>query len=374
MEELKEDALVVDETTNALTEIDKYKMIITRIDSKSSWDSSLKVRSIVELDIQEAIYFNFEALDKVLDPIKGSITDEEVYYFTQSSNVPRYKVTEYNKTVKSSVTRSIEKATKLVISDNYLDSIKNDRLIYHYELPENEIDLIISDIEKESTLNDSQTRILNGLKIAKDFGNPVYVDWSLTETTHRGYLQKVPKSDSIRESYLVGPDDLEDLTYIINNQNLIVKSEVLINRITSSAVIDYDMYMSMTSLFESSDSKDHVLAFELLTNCNYEKSLVYILVLLKNYHAVIKASCNTGSVTSRGLFEYLGITQSDYRSYVTDYHNSSFLNIDDMFELLNNKSIITQEISEFFSEYAVELFNKQLNTKKVIIGSIKIKK
>jgi len=134
------------------------------------------------------------------------------------------------------------------------------------------------------------------------------------------------------------------------------------------------MYMSMTSLFESSDSKDHVLAFELLTNCNYEKSLVYILVLLKNYHAVIKASCNTGSVTSRGLFEYLGITQSDYRSYVTDYHNSSFLNIDDMFELLNNKSIITQEISEFFSEYAVELFNKQLNTKKVIIGSIKIKK
>lgn len=62
----------------------------------------------------------------------------------------------------------------------------------------------------------------------------------------------------------------------------------------NASVIDEAMYQQLTTMFESSDKDNHVLAMEIMANCKYNASLVYMLLLFKTQSNVMY-NCHTKS-------------------------------------------------------------------------------
>ena len=63
----------------------------------------------------------------------------------------------------------------------------------------------------------------------------------------------------------------------VYNQNNILR---LIN---DSVILNNDSYDELTKILDSNDDHNIKLAMELIANCDYEKSAVYILLLFKYY-------------------------------------------------------------------------------------------
>ena len=73
-----------------------------------------------------------------------------------------------------------------------------------------------------------------------------------------------------------------------------------------AAVIDAVMFEQISDMFKSSDKDNHVLAMEIMANCNYKESLLYIELLFKDFANVITNTHTKNHVNFKSLISYLG--------------------------------------------------------------------
>lgn len=73
-----------------------------------------------------------------------------------------------------------------------------------------------------------------------------------------------------------------------------------------ASIIDAAMYDQLTVMFQSNDKDNHVLAMEIMANCKYNASLVYLLLLFKNQSHRIYESHTKSHVNFKSLTGWIG--------------------------------------------------------------------
>jgi hypothetical protein len=74
----------------------------------------------------------------------------------------------------------------------------------------------------------------------------------------------------------------------------------------AASVIDADMFKQLSTMFESSDSDNHILAMEIMANCKYNASLPYLLLLFKDFFHKMHNCHTRNHVNFKSLTGWIG--------------------------------------------------------------------
>ena len=112
-----------------------------------------------------------------------------------------------------------------------------------------------------------------------------------------------------------------------------------------AVVIDSVMFEQLSEMFKSHDNDNHILAMEIMANCNYIDSLLYIEFLFKDYSSQM-SNCHTKNhVNFKSLISFLG-KNKNYMS----------TKIDDVMDSLIRKQVLsTDKIDLILERYGYEI-------------------
>ena len=107
------------------------------------------------------------------------------------------------------------------------------------------------------------------------------------------------------------------------------------------------MFEQLSDMFKSSDNDNHIFAMEIMANCNYIDSLLYIEFLFKEYYHQM-ANCHTRNhVNFKSLLSFLGKNK-----------NYMYTSIDDIVESLINKDVFDLEkVDVIMKHYGQDIAN-----------------
>lgn len=126
-------------------------------------------------------------------------------------------------------------------------------------------------------------------------------------------------------------------------------SESVVLREMNSQVLDQETFEQLDRILASEDTQAHKLASNIMTNCDYDKSYVYLGELLRRHNYNIKSTGIGHTVAFRALKQYL-----DY-NYASD---SSQLYL--MIENLEERGLFTEENAELVRQFMLQATNGDL--------------
>ena len=106
--------------------------------------------------------------------------------------------------------------------------------------------------------------------------------------------------------------------------------------------MDKEIYEGMKNLFESGDTSNHRVAMESMANCDYLKSAIYLLFLVKDYKNKMYNSDMKNHINFKSFLRFFDIN--------VKYHMS----FDDIVEILIKKDIMTKECLALLMPFATE--------------------
>jgi hypothetical protein len=270
-------------------------------------------------------------------------------YFLKGTTVPRFKIRNKIKHLGASITNSLSAATIVVGSPEAIDNIVT-KAYTHLCCSKNLITWLeryypigcLDLIKLSQAINK-----LGNPKVLVSFYNTELDSSDLSET----YKQKMeaqnpdydentdPENPSISTwIYSFKGDVSEDLkeAYTKNLLKMVSQEALLKDINTDNITIDRQTFEELRVMFNSTDNQNKVLAMEIMANADYEKSLVYLLLLLKEFEKEIYGSKEKKHVNFKALLNYTGF-QFKQRGATT---------IDDIVEILKKKNAYTKESLE----------------------------
>jgi hypothetical protein len=274
------------------------------------------------LDLEEQLVFQKSAFNKLLKPFNPKKDDK--IYFTKDVTIPFAKLKDFMISHKVKRTTDLISADIVVTSQDFIYSYGNYNW-YYIEKVEN----LINQIE-------------NGNDIAKNLFNPIIETLKNSDITHF-----IIESNTYYRINNLGLDlDLNydyhrlcilesDITVLdeISNKTLVSELSILKNINGNDAVeINEDLYDQLKELIKSSDDDNLIVAMEIMANCQYIKSLPYLLILFKHHGDYFYNSRTKNHINFKSLVKFM------------DIHNRSFMiNVDSMVDLLIRYKQLTEE-------------------------------
>ena len=113
------------------------------------------------------------------------------------------------------------------------------------------------------------------------------------------------------------------------NDPLLKHQDEMLKQLNTGSVLDEEMYTQIHRLFESSDKENTKLAMEAMANCDFQKSAVYLLLLVKKYGEKIYNSGNRHHVNFKSLLKYFQLT------------NITNISVDEMIDSLRHQKLLS---------------------------------
>ena len=270
-------------------------------------------------------------------------------YFYPACNVPRYKVRDWGKKNNISITVMEDKATAKFATDQTLNKFIG------YE--------VYTQIEKDKFINwlainkydaslDSYSRLVAEIKAStgefvnlQNYSSNIHefkntTDWNNKPTKAvreggliQGYDDK--KSSIVKEDYYRAHTITEKNYKLITSllaSAIIYNQEDIIGIINEDAItIDREMYTRLNDMFNASNQADHLVAMEIISNCNINPSLHHVLLLLRAHGQTITCLKESKHINFKSLLEYIGINRS----------SMYYLNEDKIVNILMEKDVLT---------------------------------
>jgi hypothetical protein len=304
----------------------------------------------VDLNFREIFTKDFEAQSLRKNYIPGR---NDKLYFLPGVNIPRVKLknltTEYNiKTV-----RDVEDATHIFAGKD--TSAKIGEIYWEYTLDriavENFITLAKEDIDSYD-FNKLELALAgytedyvfcryNTRRLILGFDNNLPCKSNLQFQQN---LLKLPHNDSVRVSAI--KSDYEKMYTYISQCDLYSEAALLEHVNGDDAVIiDETIFDQLKTMLQSSDDDNATLALEIMANCNYSDSLLYLEMLFKECpHSISNCSAKK-HVNFKSLLSYLN-------------KNNRYLDttLDNIVESLISKKVLSQDkLDVLISRYSEEL-------------------
>lgn len=276
-------------------------------------------------------------------PTKG-----DKLYFLPGVNIPRVKLKDLSLQHGIKTVRDIDQATHVFAGKSTKDKMVNSH--WYYTMQTANLRALIADPE---TKMDDYYR--ENLEQSLEFytEDVVIIEYHSASELRNSILPFVQRqvgglSRSSTTFYTV-EEDYKDLFPGIMSLDIFHESKLLkhING-DDAATIDETMFNQISDMFKSSDQDNHILAMEIMANCNYIDSLLYIEMLFKEYYHQM-SNCHTKNhVNFKSLISFLG-KNKNYMS----------TNIDDIMKSLIAKDVLDlDKINIIMKYYGEEIANQ----------------
>lgn len=263
-----------------------------QVDVKAVLDSL----TIIDRDIVDMTIF-----DKITTTTCSLVAKDKVFIMP-GVTIPRYKIRETGKEIGFDIVRSVSKATKIVYCKKQVIEevvkkqscmgveIKYVREIFnHYNMDTTELDAsmftnIIVDYEIYQALEKLYDNIFGSNHIDS---NHFYI-YSYTDDVYETLLND-----------------------LLTGTKVIISDKDVIKQCNGSKPLDSESYKRLVSMFKSTQNQE--IAMELLCNCDYDQSMIYILKLLAQFN--FRAMPGTNHVNYKAFRQYMNTHWSIDPSY-----------------------------------------------------------
>ena len=310
-----------------------------------------------DVKIETTNYFDpssdaFNIVKNEYIPMKG-----DKLYFLPGVNIPRIKLKDLATKFGIRTIRDINEATIIFGSSKTKDKMTGSS--WKYKIPTPVVQLFF-----ETYKNDMDDYQFSKIETALEFYTEEYIltDWStarnFTDTDcpqfnsyslQPVYLDYVNnKRTSSEYVYDVATEYISIFNSLKGRE--IIDESCLLDQLNGddAVIIDADMFTQLSTMFNSSDDDNHILAMEILANSKYKESLLYIEMLFKN-HSYSIGNCHTKNhVNFKSLLSYLGKANR--------YIDTS---LDNIMESLISKKVLTKDkIDILLENYGHEINNR----------------
>lgn len=289
---------------------------------------------------------------------KLDLTNVKTIYFAPKCSIPRDKAKPFLEEKKIKTVRDRATADVIIAGIESAESgISKDHLYYVEK-----IDIIpfingfIRGVDKQLLAGIINNFTGNKVIIDKSLVEPFYINNHSNPTKlggsypqsrltgasfHNGSLQSSWVS-TVTDDYFLDPKNFTN-----------VYSQEEFNNLIGDTVIDRDAFESLQTMLKSMDKDNHLVAMTIMAGCNYEKSFVYLALLLEQFggNTIYNQKYRT-SVGFKSLLNWIG-----YSKYRWDKDAILDVSIDKGLltqELLDTvKASILEESRTFSSNYEV---------------------
>lgn len=317
------------------------------------------------LEYKSLEVFNESPSLKVLKGLYVPIAKDRLYIFPDC-NIPRFKVKGFCETNNLSVAKFKDTANIWFTNEDNIKDSYFEKLDYTLSITKRAMLKYLADVKIRYNGNDlieliqaienSQANFVlinrNYLYQIKNYGafkGPKY------EFLERSDLEQVndngdsiPFDETLIEcnsdpDFYYFKDDVQETDYItLLNHGNVYDESALVSLLNSELVMDKEIYEGMKNLFESDDTSNHKVAMESMANCNYLKSAIYLLFLVKDYKHKMYNSDMKNHINFKSFLKFFDISVRDY------------LTFDDIVKILINKDIMTRENLALIMPFAIE--------------------
>lgn len=276
---------------------------------------------------------------------------DDKIYFIPGCSIPRFKVKQFCEKHNNTVVKYKEKANVIFTSPDVLDKLVSGTNDMYYKEPimnwfkkrtveSPELKALMADIANteanyimfQGTYILSNLRQKHGIKL-KDF-----LDQDGNENIQVDYNEKPGIMFNSTE-------DLETYKKLCADPNLYHQNELLSK--LSDIIITENEYLRIKDLLISTDKQNTKLVMEIMANCDYQKSAVYLLLLLKEYGNQFWNSETRDHVNFTSLLMFF-----DVRSKLT------YLGLDDILKVLLNHRLLNRLNHDMIMPLVLEKINQ----------------
>ena len=274
---------------------------------------------------------------QTVDGKKLDLTNVKTIYFAPKCSIPRDKAKPFLEEKKIKTVRDRATADVVIAGIESAESgIRKDHLYYVEK-----IDIIpfingfIRGVDKQLLAGIINNFTGNKVIIDKSLVEPFYINNHSNPTKlggsypqsrltgasfHNGSLQSSWVS-TVTDDYFLDPKNFTN-----------VYSQEEFNNLIGDTVIDRDAFESLQTMLKSMDKDNHLVAMTIMAGCNYEKSFVYLALLLEQFggNTIYNQKYRT-SVGFKSLLNWIG-----YSKYRWDK--------DAILDVSIEKGLLTQEL------------------------------
>jgi hypothetical protein len=287
----------------------------------------------LDVNIIEGLGDSFDTFvnSKGYVPTKG-----DTIYLLPGVNIPRMKLKDLALNLGIRVVRDPAKATVVFSGKSSVGKLTTSTWYYFADA-----NTILENVKK--LCNDQYYIDKLETAIASTGAERVCSNWSdMRNTLCNGNM------DIYESQYFYGiePDYLETYT-AIQGKPIYCESELITNiNGDDSTVIDYEVYQQLKSMFQSSDDDNHVLAMEIMANSHYEKSVLYLLMLIGDFSNIISNTHTRNHVNFKSMLAYFNWVPRNIGSQ----------DADDIIKIIDGKGLLTLDmIKVLYKEYTGDI-------------------
>jgi hypothetical protein len=300
------------------------------------------------------------AMSKLLNGKEYTLSAKDKVYVLPGHPMPMFKIKEYVKQAGCSITNNLSNATVILGHDNIVnsDDMAYSSLIYKTDAPTFDInmsDIDPADFKVPPVCTEAFTKTFQNEKVGHVF----------TSYTIRNLLTGHSSADIFKEkstyrnkyyssflwnhttSHFCQPYTVHLLYTILLKKLPILSTDAFKAHIKTDNVLTKELCETLFKMFQGSD-EDKELALNIVTSCNTDASLYYIMELAKSHDVRSVFYKNT-------RFKYV-------REFIdkVSWHNLASMSPSTKFEVLYDKKLITSEIFIEFITKAKESLESKL--------------
>ena len=291
----------------------------------------------------------------------------DVLYFLPGVSIPRVKIKNLALSHNIKTTRDIEKASHIFGHRRTYDKLVKQE--YYYTLPVNlfkeYFNLLKKDIETEGTTGIDK-KYIEDVEFALEHYDKerILFMWpERRELVNDGLsflspaidkakvLHKEIKSALYSSRVDILNEDYYELFDSLSGKTVFYEESLLEHLNGKDAItLEREQFDQLSAMLQSSDEDNHVLAMEIMANCDYRSSLVYLLMVFEKYAHVFEAKRKAKyHVNFKSLLNYLNLGTS-YMAII----------IDDIMSKLIQKNALTEEwVDIIYKEYTQEIRERE---------------
>lgn len=257
-------------------------------------------------------------------------------YFLPGCSVPRFKVREH-----FSVTIKPEYATAAFVSRDQLQGNETSLMHYAnlYRCSDSEARNLMQNVKdrkpKDLFFNLINNNPIEAVFLTKDFWHDKpYKGYYFQHENLAAYLEdgryahKHVMKEPENQLYSANPGSI----FTQFNCDIYLEESVLKHLNKNNLVLTEEKYQELRAFGETDDKENLVLMMELMSNCDFEKSIVYLLFLLKEFGKPIQDLKESNHVNFKSLLSFLKLKHSDL----------DIINIVDMTRILRDHKKFTR--------------------------------
>ncbi len=343
------------------------------INISRTYDQNARRQEITRVDIfenEKSYFFPYEP--KVVRDLavqeKYSPNPGDILYIGAGCNIPRIKLRDLLLNNHAKTTTDITKATHIfidttfskMISEQWVNLVSKQQLLQFAKLSFE--DGLIDDEEVEVVENilkdhpdNTSIHVVNSVHyVINDRTDKIFKGSKVLENNNS---DKVGHINYIKEDYVAA------WKHIHSNLDKVFNYKSLIGHINAedSISITEEIFQQLSSMFNSEDKDNHILAMEIMANSNYFESLMYLEILFVDHGYAINISSTKRHVNFKSLTDYLG-KHSNYLN-----NSTSYTVID---SLVEKKAVTLDQVKYILNRYKDDFYSgsNHFKVKQITLG------